>query len=150
MKSTLLKISLGLLFGLSLNRLHSQSVFPEFLNGTWKIENEEHFEHWDKMNSEQLKGVTYKLIQGRVIVEEYSEIVKSPKGIVYKASPVGQNNGKTIEFKQTRSDSLFVFENPKHDFPKKIIYKLINAKQVEVSISDGAKKTISYKMVKQL
>ncbi len=149
MKSTLIKIILGLLFSLSLNKLYSQSTIPEFLIGTWKIEADERFEHWDKMNNEQLKGVSYKLNQGRVIIEEYSEILKSTKGVVYKASPIEQNNGKTIEFKQTRSDSLVVFENPKHDFPKKITYKLVNAKQLEVSISDGAKKVISYRMVKQ-
>ena len=149
MKSNLLKIAFGLLMSFSLNRLYCQSVFPEFLIGTWKIEAEERYEHWDKMNNDQLRGVSYKLNQGRVIIEEYSEIVKSAKGIVYKASPVGQNNGKTIEFKQTRADSLFVFENPIHDFPKKIIYKLLNSNQVQVIISDGDKKKIGYRMVKQ-
>jgi len=32
----------------------TQSVFPDFLQGTWKMENKEIFEHWDSLNDNAL------------------------------------------------------------------------------------------------
>ena len=51
---------------------------------------------------------------------EYLRIEARTDGVYYIASPNGRG---TTEFKLTRSSSSrVVFENPKHDFPQKIIY----------------------------
>ncbi len=39
----------------------AQSDFPDFLHGTWKIENKEAYEHWDKLNDNALKGFSYEV-----------------------------------------------------------------------------------------
>ncbi|MBK9255184.1 MAG: hypothetical protein IPM42_06810 [Saprospiraceae bacterium] len=128
--------------------LNGQSVFPDFLQGTWKTENKDIYEHWDLMNDHTLKGFSYNIKNGVMNPSEYLEIHQKENGIFYTASVLRQNQGKGIDFKLTRSDSLFTFENPNHDFPKIIIYRLKSASEILVEVSDGNKKGFSYIMKK--
>ena len=59
----------------------------------------------------------------------------------------GQNDA--ISFKETRfNDTLFTVENPKHDFPKKIMYwKENNLLKAEVS-SEEATITFDFEKIK--
>lgn len=121
--------------------------FPNFLQGTWQIENKESFEHWDKLNENSLKGFSYKIKNGEIIISEYLNIEKKENDIVYTAFVLNQNEGKGINFKLIQNDSAFIFENPDHDFPKIISYQKFAGNKILVSISDGKQK-ISYKMKK--
>jgi uncharacterized protein YciI len=127
----------------------AQSGLPDFLQGTWKMENKEIYEHWDKPNESALKGFSYSLKDGKMTVSEYLEITKINKEINYKATVLDQNQGKEVKFKLTKKDSTYTFENPEHDFPKKIVYQKLNDKEIFVRISDGRQKEFEYKMQKQ-
>ncbi|OJY98246.1 MAG: hypothetical protein BGP13_11420 [Sphingobacteriales bacterium 40-81] len=131
------------------NLAFGQSKFPDYLQGTWKMENKEIYEHWDKMNSQILKGFSYKLKNGQMEISEHLEISQRNNQTIYTASVINQNNGKEIRFKLTKTDSTFVFENPAHDFPKKISYQKLSDNEIFVQVSDGKQKGFSYKMTKQ-
>lgn len=127
----------------------AQSNLPDFLQGTWKIENEETCEHWDKLNESSMKGFSYRLNNGQMVISEYLEISKTNNEIIYTATVLNQNQGKGVSFKQTKTDSTFTFDNPNHDFPKKIVYQKLNDTEIFVQVSDGKQNGFSYKMLKQ-
>lgn len=127
----------------------AQSDFPDFLQGTWKTENKEIYEHWDKLNDNTLKGFSYKLIDGQMTISEYLDISRDNKDITYTATVLSQNQGKGIDFKLYKKDSTFTFENPNHDFPKRIVYQKLNDTELFVQVSDGSQKGFAYKMQKQ-
>jgi uncharacterized protein YciI len=127
----------------------AQHGFPDFLQGTWKMENREIYERWDRLNENAMKGFTYELKNKQMAISEYLDISGSENEITYTATVPGQNQGNGIRFKLIRSDSLYIFENPVHDFPKKIVYKKLSDTEIFVQVSDGAQKGFSYKMKKQ-
>jgi len=127
----------------------AQSGLPDFLQGTWKTENKEIYEHWDQPNKSTLKGISYSIKEGKMTVSEYLEITEINKEVNYKATVLNQNQGKEVKFKLTKKDSTYTFENPDHDFPKKIVYQKLNDKEIFVRVSDGRKKEFAYKMQKQ-
>jgi uncharacterized protein YciI len=129
--------------------MYGQSDLPTFMAGTWKMENKEIYEHWDILNDQSMKGFSYSSLNNKMKISEYIDITKTNKGITYSASVINQNKGKGIVFKMQKSDSSFIFENPKHDFPKKIIYKKIDNDHIQVVLTDGKEKNISYLMVRQ-
>lgn len=145
-----MKSTLTLAFLLFVGQSFTQTVFPSFLEGTWKVEKEELYERWDKLNDHSLKGTSYTMEKGQMNVAEYIDITRVGKTISYTATVIGQNDGKPVSFKLTKSDSIFTFENPEHDFPKKVIYRKINDVTVQVEVTDGAKNSFGYTMTKQV
>lgn len=128
----------------------AQSTFPLFLHGTWKMENKELYEHWDSIGLYHLKGFAYALKSGQMQVSEYVEITLKKQKAIYSATALHQNDGKTIEFEQLKTDSALVFENLDHDFPKQIIYKRISDTEMHVRVSDGKQREYAYTMHKQV
>lgn len=128
----------------------AQSEIPDFLEGTWKIENEEIYEHWNKLNDNFLKGFSYKVSNGQMIISEYLDISISDNEIIYTATVLNQNQGKGINFKLTKTDSKFTFENPDHDFPQKIVYQKLTDTEIFVQLSGGENNGFAYKMEKQI
>jgi hypothetical protein len=122
-----------LLISVTISVGFAQSL-PEFLPGTWKIENSETYEHWDIINENHFKGISYKMTTGKMIITEYLDIKKTDGEIVYTATVLGQNKGKGIDFKLIRSDGLFSFENPAHDFPKFIRYEHISEYKMSATV----------------
>ena len=120
--------------------LEAQSAFPTFLTGTWKAEHGDTYEHWNRLSDNHLKGISYKYKNGQIQVTEYVEIVVKKKKLVYKASVVGQNKGQRISFTRTDSGNSYVFENKKHDFPKKIEYIQTGSHEMAVNLSDNTGK----------
>lgn len=127
----------------------AQSSFPGFLQGTWKMENNEIYEHWDKLNESSLKGVSYKFNNGEITISEYLDIAETNSETTYTATVLNQNEGRGVSFKLTKTDSTFTFENPDHDFPKKIVYQKLNDKEIFVQVSGDKQKGFAYKMQKQ-
>lgn len=144
-----MKYFLAYLILLVAGNTFAQSAFPGFLRGTWKVENEETYEHWDSLNDQRLKGYSYEIKDGQMKVSEYLDITVKNKEVLYTASVVNQNKGKDVSFKLTKADSVFTFENPAHDFPKKVVYKRITDTKIYVEVSDGKDKKFSYNMQKQ-
>jgi len=128
----------------------SQSNFPEFLHGTWKMENKEIFERWDLLNENSLKGFSYSFENGQMRVLEYFDISRTKENVVYSATVLGQNNGKSIEFIQTGFGNAIVFENPNHDSPKKIVYNKISDNELFVEVLGAEGEGFSYKTRKEV
>lgn len=140
------KLFLASIFFLPLlgNTLFAQIHISNFLQGTWKMENRETYEHWSKLDDSSFNGFSYQLKNGEMKVSEFLTISSNSDKIIYTATVINQNQGKGIPFSLTKSDSAYVFENPSHDFPKRIVYQPLNQNQVKVTVSDGGKKGFSY------
>jgi hypothetical protein len=144
-----MKYLLTLLILFSADLTFAQSRFPDFLQGTWKMENKEIYEHWDKLNGSSLKGFSYELKDKQMIISEYLDISETKNEITYTATVLNQNQGKGVSFRLTKTDSTFTFENPHHDFPKRIVYQKLNDNDIFVQVSDGKQKGFAYRMQKQ-
>lgn len=139
-----MKIILSICFLVVSSTLFGQQNEFGWLVGTWQ-ENENSFEAW-RYEKSFLSGSSYKIDQaGNKTITEEIKLIKKGNDFYYVPDVAGPQG--PIEFKITSFDkSSFTAENPKHDFPKKIIYKMING-QLEATIS-GGKKSISYSFKK--
>jgi hypothetical protein len=66
-------------------------------------------------------------------------VLLHPKGgdIYYTVTTARQNNQQPVDFKLTlNTHNRFVFENPAHDYPKRIVYELVNADSIHAFIDD--------------
>lgn len=126
----------------------AQSKLPEFLQGSWRVEGKEIYEHWDRLNDHLLKGFSFRIKNGQMSVTEYLNIAQEGKAIIYTASVLNQNQGNGIPFRLIKNDSAFIFENLNHDFPKQIKYQRLSDFEVLVSVSGGSQES-NYKMIRQ-
>ena len=121
-----------------------------FFAGVWKTEGKENFEKWEKSGDSILKGKAYKVRNGKESVSETLEIKNIDGKLYYLATVPNQNNGATVKFALTGSkDNEFVFENPEHDFPKKLVYKKLSETEMFVQVLGAEGKGFSFKMFKQ-
>lgn len=144
-----MKPVLTLLLLILIQKGFSQPGIPLFLKGTWKADKSDLFEHWDLLNENTLKGFSYKMVDGQILISEYTDITRKENDIVYTATVLNQNKGKSIDFKLTGTGSTYTFENPDHDFPRKIVYQQLSDDEISVSISGGQQKEYRYTMMKQ-
>jgi hypothetical protein len=85
--------------------------------GTTSIE-----ERWSPPLGGAMLGVSRTVSRGKMTVFEFLRIVERDSGLVYIAQPGGRT---PTEFILTELDSTHaVFENPRHDYPKRIAYEL--------------------------
>lgn len=118
------------------------------LEGTWQLENTSIFEVWE-IDEDILSGHVIKIENTDTLIVENLRIVKQEKECFYEATVPDQNLGTTIRFKLTqRSNHLFQFENPEHDFPQKIIYNFIDDNTLKATISNNNKqRTFNYQKI---
>ena len=127
----------------------SGQSMPDFLQGTWKVANKANYEEWEMVTISEFVGSSYKIKDGEKAISENLSIKNANNGIIYTATVLNQNQGKGIEFPLKQIDeSTFSFENPNHDFPKKIIYQKINEKQINVQVLGKDDKGFSFDMFK--
>lgn len=144
------------LFGLTtLIALFTGSFTPEikdlhFLAGTWKVQNKENYETWILKEKELLEGNSYKIRNGNKQIDEYLSIKVSGDKIIYTAKVMNQNNAQPVTFELNKMvKDKFSFENPTHDFPKKIQYTKRNDTTLFVAVLGQDEKGFSYTMIKQ-
>jgi hypothetical protein len=111
-------------------------------------------ETWTKANDSTFTGKTLFIRDKDTLHSE--EIVLTQKGETFLYIPTvkGQNDNKPVEFKITESkiENEFAFENPKHDYPQKIVYKKVNETNLVATISgkqQGKSSSESYPMKKK-
>ena len=79
-------------------------------------------EHWTKVAGGSLIGMSRTVAGGKTVFFEYLRIEARGADIYYVAHPKARTPG--TDFKLTRLTAQeAVFENPTHDFPKRIIYR---------------------------
>lgn len=93
-------------------------------------------EIWETKDDSTYFGQSY-YIQGKDTVhKETIELMQDKEFLFYIPTIQGENNNQPVSFQMTKDeDSLLVFENPKHDFPKKIEYKLLKNNSILATIS---------------
>ena len=93
-------------------------------------------EHWTKAAGGTMIGMGRTLARDKTYEFEYLRIEQREDGIYYVAHPKGQCPG--TDFKLTRASATeAVFENPQHDFPKRIIYRKTGDDALAASIDGG-------------
>lgn len=79
-------------------------------------------EHWTAAAGGSMMGVSRTVAGDKTVEFEYLRIEQRADGIFYVAHPKARCPG--TDFKLTRASATeAIFENPQHDFPKRIIYR---------------------------
>lgn len=78
-------------------------------------------EHWTDIGGNMMLGVGRTLAGGETVFFEFLRIEARADGVYYAAQPKGRPG---TDFRLTRATgSEVVFENPAHDFPKRVLYR---------------------------
>jgi hypothetical protein len=111
-----------------------------WLLGTWRAESRDTLiaETWVAVSDTTYegRGVTRSRTDGSIREEEDLRLMAMGDGVFYVAK-VAQNE-RPVAFRLTScADGRFVFENPAHDFPRRIEYRRIDDGRFEARVSDG-------------
>jgi len=93
-------------------------------------------EHWTQPAGGSMLGMSRTVAGTRTAEFEFLRIEQREDGIYYVAQPKGRC--PATDFKLTRVGAQeAVFENPQHDFPKRIIYRKTAEDSLTASIDAG-------------
>ena len=112
-------------------------TLPLWLAGNWKTAHRDAIveETWNAPAAGMMMGMSRTFTPERTRSFEFVRIEQRGSEFFYVAQPQGE---KPTDFKMTKlEDGLIVFENPKHDFPKRISYRRVDADHVTARIDDG-------------
>jgi hypothetical protein len=113
----------------------------EWLVGEWHATSGDKrmVERWQKVSPETFEGMGTTSRAAKVVESEALRLVAMEQRVFYVAK-VAQNP-IPIAFTLMQCDGQkLVFENPAHDFPKKLEYQLTNPDTFTVRVSDGAQR----------
>ena len=131
---------------------HAQEVSVDkfdWLVGCWEGEadGKKFFENWSRPTAIMMIGLGRTLKDGNMIQSEFLQIAKKEDGIYYIAKPM---MGRETPFKLVRSGfHQATFENPDHDFPQRVIYRLVSDNQLLARIegtNEGKQEAVDYPM----
>lgn len=81
-------------------------------------------EIWSPYKEESIVGRGLIFNDRDTTMLEQIQLLRRDNDFYYIATVPDQNNGNPIEFKLVKTDgTTFTFENPRHDFPQRIIYR---------------------------
>ena len=111
-------------------------------------------EIWKTQDDSTFIGESYYIKNEKdTIHSEKIELTQDQEHLLYNVTVKGENNDVPVSLQMTTDeDSLLVFENPKHDYPQKIQYKLIKDGSIIATISGklkGKPAVESYPMTKE-
>ena len=128
----------------------------EWLLGNWEKKDSlgTLTESWQTLDDSTFVAQSFYITpKNDTVHRETIELMQKGDFLLYSATVEGENNGLPTPFQMTEStDSLLVFENPKHDYPQKIRYQLNIDKSVFITISgtlSGKVSSESYLMQKK-
>jgi hypothetical protein len=137
-KAILLLVSLLLFASCKKSKEVSKIVGNDWLLGKWENKSDDGhlLEIWKKANDSLFLGESY-FIKGKdTLHSEKIQMKKKGEELFYIATVKGQNNDEPVTFKHIDTiQKLLVFENPKHDFPQKIMYSQITKDSIVIQIS---------------
>lgn len=137
--------SLGLIIILSLQTATLADI--SWISGDWQTApggRRQIEEHWTQAAGATMMGMSRTVAGEKTVEFEYLRIEQRADGIYYVAHPKARCPG--TDFKLTRATATeAVFENPQHDFPKRIIYRKGADDSLAASIDGGeGTKAISF------
>lgn len=128
-------------------KTYSNLAKAEWFIGEWgnKSAEGELTERWKKENDSVYLGESYFVVGEKdTVFAEHVRLEEANRKLSYTVSIPGQNKELPVSFEMTSAtDNQIVFENPKHDFPNKIIYNLVEKDSLIAEIS-GLKKGKPY------
>ena len=93
-------------------------------------------EHWTSVAGGSMLGMSRTVAGEKTVEFEYLRIEQRADGVYYVAHPKARCPG--TDFKLTKASATeAVFENPQHDFPKRIIYRKSGDDSLTASIDGG-------------
>lgn len=116
----------------------SKIVGADWLLGKWenKSEDGDLLEIWSKVNDSLFIGESYFIKENDTLHSEKIELLQRGENLVYVSTIKGQNNNKPVDFKHNiEIEKQLVFENPKNDYPRKIVYKPIAKDRIFIEVS---------------
>ncbi len=135
--------------GTSACQTAAQTSPLDFLIGTWKREGKTTYESWEKVSEQEYKGRGFKRTEDQEKTLEYLRIYLKDGKWVFEATVPDQNEGKSIPFTQNLEvKDWFSFENPSHDFPKKIQYRKTSESAYEINVRGDNHAGFSFKFLK--
>ncbi|WP_281337264.1 DUF6265 family protein [Flavobacterium eburneipallidum] len=125
------KIILSLIIVLSITSCNKSKEVSKIIDTDWLIGKWENkspdgnlLETWTKVNDSVFIGESYFIKAKDTLHSEKMQLKQMGENLIYISTITGQNNNKPIIFKQnTSEEKVLVFENPKNEYPKKIVYK---------------------------
>lgn len=95
-----------------------------WLAGCWdgSTDTQERVEQWMKPSGNMMMGMSRTVRNGQIREYEFLRIHKREGAIYYTANPSGQQEASFRLIRQTEQEAIF--ENPDHDFPQRIGYRL--------------------------
>ena len=101
------------------------------LVGQWQMRTTNGFimESWKQVSGTALEGTSYRVANNSSDTVYLERIeIKTINGVLhYVPTVLNQNDQQPVPFALTAySNDRFVFENPQHDYPKRIIYRFVN------------------------
>jgi len=99
-------------------------------------------EEWTKVEDEMViegisfYNVSYEEFGTNEMPNEHSVIVYDNDMWVYIATPLEADKSTTFVCTKSSANE-WIFENPQHDFPKRIIYRFLSDEQLETTIDAG-------------
>jgi len=112
----------------------------KWLIGNWKMESNGTtiYERWEIINSRQLSGKSYSVSGKDTLFSERISLVQNDDDFYYIAKV--SHNPEPVKFKLIHyGEDKIIFENAKHDFPKRIIYKRISKDSLFARVEDESK-----------
>lgn len=112
---------------------------PDFdrLAGKWLMETPEasFLEQWEK-KGELHSGRMFVIKNGDTATAENIRLLAEKGEYYYEATTAGQNDSAAVKFKLVSyAANEWVFENPVHDYPQRIVYAFVGNDSLVASIS---------------
>jgi len=107
----------------------------------------ESIEQWMKPAGGTMLGMSRTVVNGKTVAYEFVQIREQDGGLFYVAKPSGQAEASFKLVKYGNQEA--VFENPQHDFPQRVIYRLEKDGSLAAAIegmSKGKLKKIDFPM----
>ncbi|MBM4175699.1 MAG: hypothetical protein FJ213_05940 [Ignavibacteria bacterium] len=123
-----------------------------WLTGSWKSQTEPQSveEFWIEPRNGIMLGVNRTISKSGKVFFEYLRIVERDKKLFYIASPGGK---KETEFEMVEiKNGEVIFENPEHDFPQVIKYKLDKSKVLIAEVTgilNGKTNSLTWKFERE-
>ncbi len=142
MKKILLPVAFFIIVTAYVEPANELKVFKQLYNleGMWLMKTNKGFigEEWMKMNEHYLQNRGFMVKGDDTIITETVGLRNNNEGIFYTSTVEDQNNKQPVSFKLTSAENnVFVFENPLHNFPKRITYHLLNKDSLHAWIDGG-------------
>lgn len=126
-----------------------------WLLGAWQKQTDTSnlVETWKRENDSTLTGTSFFILNKKdTLHREIIELVEKNNLLIYTSTIFGENNDEPVAFQKTmETETELIFENPKHNYPQKIVYKKISSSQLSATISgkvNGKVEIETYKLTK--